>query len=246
MSSLENVVVRADKSALAHAVAERLISELAVLTAGDGVAHVSLTGGSMGIGTLAAVRDLPDRDDVAWSRVHFWWSDERFVPRNDGERNARQAREALLDALDVPDVNVHEPWASEDGSLDDAAKAYADELSAHGPDGEPAPAFDICLLGVGPDAHIASLFPGREEIHVSGGVAVLPVRNSPKPPPERITFTLPVINRSARVWLVVAGADKAEAVARVRAGALAGEAPASAARGTLETVLFADKAALAD
>ncbi|WP_156759426.1 6-phosphogluconolactonase [Microbacterium karelineae] len=235
-------VVRPDKGSLAALVGDRLIRELAPLTAEGGEAHLSLTGGSMGIATLAAVSAHVDRDEVAWSRVHFWWSDERFVARADGERNSLQARDALLDALDVPDVNVHEPWSIEDGSLDDAARAYADELAAFGGDHGAYPAFDVCLLGVGPDAHIASLFPGRDEIHEVDAV-VLPVRNSPKPPPERVTFTLPVINASARVWLVVAGADKAEAVEKVRRGPDPDAAPASMARGLIETIVFADEAA---
>lgn len=236
-------VVRSDKTKLAAHVADRLIRELEPLTAEGGEAHVSLTGGSMGIATLAAVAEHDARDEVAWTRVHFWWSDERFVPRADGERNSRQAREALLDALDIPDVNVHEPWASEDGSLDDAARAYADELAAFGDERGAFPAFDVCLLGVGPDAHIASLFPGRDEIHATDAV-VLPVRNSPKPPPERVTFTLPVINASARVWLVVAGSDKAEAVEKIRRGPDPDTAPASTAHGLLETIVFADETAV--
>ncbi|WP_221584092.1 6-phosphogluconolactonase [Microbacterium sp. G2-8] len=243
MTGVPEFVVRPDKAELAAHVADRFVHELATLTAGDDVAHVSLTGGSMGIGTLAAVASHPLRDDVAWSRVHFWWSDERYVARDDPERNSLQARTALLDELDVPDVNIHEPWSSEAGSLDDAARAYADELASFG-GGESgsSPTFDLCLLGVGPDAHMASLFPGRGEIHV-GEATVLPIRDSPKPPPERVTFTLPVINASVRVWLVVAGADKAEAVAKIRAGQDPDAAPSSMARGTLETIVFADESA---
>jgi len=233
---------RAGKDELAQLVATRMLDMLVPLTAEPGARHVSLTGGSMGIGTLAAVAAHPSRDAVDWSRVHLWWSDERFVPRADPERNAGQARAALIDALDIPAENVHEPWATEDGSLDDAARAYADELARFAPEGAVAPSFDVTLLGAGPDAHIASLFPGREEIHAAEG-AVLPIRNSPKPPPERVTFTLPVINASRRVWLVIAGADKAEAVAKIRRGPDPDAAPASTARGTEETIVFADEAA---
>ncbi|NHI16745.1 6-phosphogluconolactonase [Microbacterium excoecariae] len=243
MSAEVEVVELPTKADVAQRAAERLVAELVPLTASENVAHVALTGGSLGIATLEAIADLPERADVAWSRVHLWWSDERFVPRADSERNSRQARAALLDALDLPDVNVHEPWATEDGTLDDAARAYADELAAHAAEGAQAPAFDVCLLGMGPDAHVASLFPGRDEVHVTGAT-VLPVRNSPKPPPERVTFTLPVINASARVWLVVSGADKAEAVAKVRSGADAADAPAAAVRGTAETVMFVARDAL--
>lgn len=238
-------IVRPDKASLAREVAGRLLWVLSSLTSeGDRTAHVSLTGGSMGIGSLAAVAAHPDRDAVDWSRVHLWWSDERFVARDDDERNALQARRALGDAIDIPAANVHEPRAAGEGSLDDAARAYAEELREHAPEGAVAPRFDVCLLGVGPDAHIASLFPGRDEVHVDDAT-VLPVRESPKPPPERITFTLPVINGSARVWLVVAGSDKADAVAKVRAGAPLSDAPAAGARGDVETILFVDEAASA-
>lgn len=234
-------VVEADRNRLAAVVAERLVALLALRSA-QSDAHVSLTGGSLGIATLAAVAEHPARDTVEWSRVHLWWSDERFVAREDGDRNALQARKALIDQIAIPSANVHETWASEDGSLDDAARAYADELRQFAEPGAAAPAFDACLLGVGPDAHIASLFPGRDEIHVADAT-VLPIRSSPKPPPERVTFTLPIINASQRVWLVVAGEDKAEAVARIRAGEDPAAAPASVARGTVETILFADEAA---
>ena len=137
--------------------------------------------------------------------MHFWWSDERFVPRGHADRNDAQAREALLDALDVPAGNIHTMAASDDGlDLDAAAAAYAAELARFASDDDPWPVFDICFLGVGPDGHIASLFPDRPEIHVTSE-AVLGVRDSPKLPPERITLTRPVINSSVRVWMVIAG-----------------------------------------
>ena len=234
-------VTRADKSALADAVASRFIEVVAPLTEARDV-HVSLTGGSMGIASLAAIAGHDDLRTVDWSRVHFWFSDERFVARVDGDRNTLQARAALLDAL--PDAHVHEPWSTEDGDLDDAALAYASELERFAAADASAPAFDVTFLGVGPDAHIASLFPGRDEIHVESAT-VLPIRESPKPPSERVTFTLPIINASERVWLVVAGSDKSEAIALIRAGADPETAPAAAARGAAETIVFADDAAAA-
>lgn len=239
MTAAPQFVVRPDKHDLADLVADRFVDVVTPLTAERDV-HVSLTGGSMGIGVLAAIARHARLDDVTWSRVHFWFSDERFVARDDTNRNAGQAREALLDEL--PAAHVHEPWATEDGELDDAALAYAADLRGFAPSGSAAPTFDVTFLGVGPDAHIASLFPGRDEIHVDAAT-VLPIRESPKPPPERVTFTLPVINDSLRVWLVVAGSDKAEAVSQIRAGKDPDRAPASMARGTAETLIFADEPA---
>lgn len=240
------VVVEPDKAALADRVAARFLGELMHLTQHDGPVHVSLTGGSMGAAVLSRVLDRPGAGLVDFSKVHFWWSDERFLPRADTERNARQARDALLDRLGLPDGNIHEPAASDEGTtLDEAAAAYAEELSRYGAPGLPYPEFEICFLGVGPDGHIASLFPDREEVLVTDRT-VLAVRDSPKPPPERITFTRPVINASRRVWLVAAGGDKAPALGLVLAGASSHSVPAAGAAGRSETTVWVDRAAAAE
>jgi len=191
------------------------------------------------------VGEHPERDDVDWSLVHVWWSDERFVPRSDPERNALLARTALLDRIEIPAENVHEMAATDDGlDLDAAAEAYARELARFGTAEQPWPTFDICLLGVGPDAHIASLFPDRPEITLTD-VATAAVRDSPKPPPERITLTRPVINSSTRLWMALSGADKASALGLVLAGASYASVPAAGAKGRKRTVLFVDTAAAA-
>lgn len=240
------VAVSPGKDELAGAVAAQLVGKLAQLSQQKPVVHVSLTGGSMGGAVLAGVAAHPGASMIDWARVHFWWSDERFLPRGDEERNATQAREALLDGIDVPAANVHEAPASDDGvTLDEAAAAYAAELARFGAEGRTWPEFDICLLGVGPDGHIASLFPDRAEIAVTDAV-VLPVRDSPKPPPERITFTRPVINSSRRVWFVVSGADKAPALGLVLAGASYLSVPAAGAYGTSRTIVWVDRAAAAE
>ena len=238
MSIIREEVTAASKNELAAVAASRLIDVLAPATA-ERDAHVSLTGGSMGSAVLEVLAAHDRRRTVDWSRVHFWYSDERFTERDSDERNITPARGLLAQ---LPAAVIHEPWGTEDGSLDDAASAYAAELAEAAPEGQAAPAFDVVFLGVGPDAHVASLFPGREEILVSEAT-VLPIRNSPKPPPERVTFTLPIINGALRVWMVVAGADKAEAVVRIRANAAPQEAPAAQVRGSIETVLFLDEAA---
>jgi len=238
MSSARIEVTAASKNELAAVAASRLIDVLAPATASRD-AHVSLTGGSMGSAVLEALTAHERLGDVAWSRVHFWYSDERFVARDSDERNITPARPLLAS---LRGAVVHEPWGTEDGPLDEAAAAYAAELRESAPEGRGAPVFDVVFLGVGPDAHIASLFPGREEI-LRAEETVLPIRNSPKPPPERVTFTLPIINGAERVWMVVAGADKAEAVAKIRANAAPQDAPAAQARGSIETVLFLDHAA---
>jgi 6-phosphogluconolactonase len=239
------VVVRPDPAGVAAVVAHRLVCKVSGWMQRDAPVHLSLTGGSTGIATLRAVGAHERVGEIDWSRVHVWWSDERFVPRAHGDRNAGQAREALLDHIDIPAGNVHEMAASDDGiELDAAAAAYAAELARFTPEGsaDPWPSFDICLLGVGPDAHIASLFPDRHEIHITD-VAAVAVRDSPKPPPERVTLTRPVINSSARVWMALAGADKASALGLALAGASYASVPAAGAKGRKRTTLFVDSAA---
>lgn len=242
----KQVIVRADPEGLAQTVAARFLHRLGKRTADGKTAHVALTGGSMGGRVLSAVASHPGRGEVDWSLVHFWWSDERFVPRGSEERNDAQAVDTLLGRLELPSGNIHSMAASEEGlDLDEAANAYARELSVFADDAVGDwPSFDVCFLGVGPDAHIASLFPDRPEIQVVDR-AVLPVRDSPKPPPERITVTRPVINSSKRVWMVLAGADKASALGLALAGASYHSVPAAGAKGRKQTVFFVDEAAAA-
>lgn len=242
----KRVVIAADAQTLAESVAARFLNRVAKRVDEGKLAHVSLTGGTMGSAVLAAAARSPRIAQIEWSRVHFWWSDERFVPRADDDRNEKQARAALLDALDLPAGNVHAPAASDEGlDLDAAAAAYAAELALFAGGDGPWPSFDVCFLGVGPDGHIASLFPDRPEILLTEP-SVVGVRDSPKPPPERVTMTRPVINSSKRVWMVIAGADKASALGLALAGASYASVPAAGAKGRKRTVFFVDQAAAAD
>ena len=126
-------------------------------------ATTARTGGRSGTGVLAAVNSSPAKDAVDWRRLDLWWSDERFVPVGHQDRNDRQSREALLDS--IPTAHVHSAAGSDAGiDVDAAADAYAAELARYGTDDQPWPSFDVCFLGVGPDGHIASLFPDRPEI----------------------------------------------------------------------------------
>jgi len=244
-SAEKRVVVYGDPVRLADAVASRFVQRLVRHSDAGKPMHVSLTGGSMGGAVLAAVRAHARAGDVNWADVHFWWSDERFVASDSPDRNEAQARDALLDALDIPSANIHAMASSDAGlDLEAAAEEYARELATFGTPGEPWPSFDVCFLGVGPDGHIASLFPDRPEILVTDRVT-LAVRDSPKPPPERITLTRPVINASKRVWLVMTGADKASALGLALAGASYPSVPAAGAKGRRRTVFFVDEAAAA-
>jgi 6-phosphogluconolactonase len=244
--SVKSVVVEPTPASLAARVADRFLTRVVARTRNGRIAHICLTGGSMGGAVLAAAADDERVATIDWSLVHFWWGDERFVERDDPDRNSLQSRRALLDRLDMPAENIHEVAAPSDGlSLDEAAAAYAAELARFGRSGEAWPSFAVCFLGVGPDGHIASLFPDRQEVTVTDA-AVLPVRNSPKPPPERVTLTRPVLNHSKRVWLVLTGADKASALGLALAGASYASVPAAGAKGRRRTVFFVDEAAAAE
>ncbi|MCX7521628.1 6-phosphogluconolactonase [Microbacterium sp. STN6] len=241
MTNERRVLVHPDKAALAASVAARFLTKTVDILDDVDTANVVLTGGTMGIAVLDAVNGSAARDSVDWGRVHFWWGDERWVPRDDPERNERQARHALLDHIKVPAANIHAFAASDDDvDLDGAAAAYADELAKHAGGGAAHPRFDITFLGVGPDGHIASLFPDAAGIRETQA-SVVAVRNSPKPPPERLSLTRPVLNASERIWLVLAGADKASALGLALAGAAYTEVPVAGAKGRKRTVFFVDQ-----
>lgn len=244
--TMKSVVVEPTPAELAARVADRFLTRLMTRTRNSRVAHVCLTGGSMGGAVLAAAAGDARTAEIDWSLVHFWWGDERFVERDSADRNSLQSRRALLDHIPVPAENIHEVAAPSDGlTLDEAAAAYAAELARHGGKEEAWPSFAVCFLGVGPDGHIASLFPDRTEVTVTD-VAALPVRDSPKPPAERVTLTRPVLNASKRVWLVLTGADKASALGLALAGASYASVPAAGAKGRRRTVFFVDEAAAAE
>lgn len=245
--SAKQVIIKRDAETLADYVATRFVNRIVKRVAEGKRMHVCLTGGTMGGAVLRSAARDPRMAEIDWSLVHFWFGDERFVPRDSDDRNEKQARTALLDGLDIPAENIHSVASTDDSlDLDAAAIAYADELAQFAPsdrnDSGPWPSFDICFLGVGPDAHIASLFPDRAEISVTDR-ATVPVRDSPKPPPERISLTRPVINSSKRVWMVIAGADKAAALGLALAGASYQSVPAAGAKGRRRTAFFVDEAA---
>ena len=241
------VVVHRDPTVLADAVAARLITRLVDVQAARGSGSVVLTGGGVGIATLAAIASSPARAAVDWSRLDVWWGDERYVPPGDSERNETQARAALLDRVPVDPARVH-PMLADDGvtAPEQAAERYADELAAASrpEDHGEVPSFDVLLLGVGPDGHVASLFPGEPALYERER-AVVAVRGAPKPPPTRITLTLPAIQSATEVWLVAAGEEKASAVRLALAGAGDVQVPAAGARGRQRTLWLLDRAAAA-
>jgi 6-phosphogluconolactonase len=231
------VEVFEDGDALVEAAGGRLIKTIQDATAARGRALLVLTGGGNGIGLLRYLGTR--REQIEWSKVHLFWGDERYVPEDDDERNDKQAREALLDHVDIPSSQVHAMPASDGefgADLAAAALAYEQLLAANAEPGQPAPNFDVHLLGMGPEGHINSLFPDTPAVRETSR-QVVPVEDSPKPPPLRITLTLPAIRRSREVWLMVSGAGKAEAAAAAIGGAPPASVPAAGAVG-LETTLW--------
>jgi 6-phosphogluconolactonase len=239
------VTVWTDADALAEAVAARLVTHLVRVQADRGHASVALTGGGVGIAVLGAIARSASRDSVDFSALHVWWSDERFVAVDDPRRNERQAREALLDHVALDPAKVH-PMPSapdEDADVHEAASAYAALLAEHA-DIEahaPVPRIDVMLLGLGPDGHVASLFPHQPALYDTR--TVVGVEAAPKPPPQRITMTLPTIQTADEVWVVAAGAEKGPAAELALGGAGPMAVPAVAAQGRHATCWLLDRAA---
>lgn len=315
-ASTPTLVTHPTREALAADAVTRILDIIEHVLSERTIAHISLTGGTMGIATLKAWAENERVKNIDWSRVHFWFSDERYVPERSPERNDGQAIEVLLAPLLSHGLvvdNVHRMGPSDIFTgLEAAAEHYAFEMRdyagsapamsvqmpegatelplagghgggaghEHGGSGScgcgcggggcgggqwPAPVFDITLLGMGPDGHIASLFPGRKQVllgtglpedPVEGGKAVtVMVSDSPKPPAERVSVTLPIINNSRHVFFLITGEDKQDATSRLLAGAkldaedlnaqLLLETPAMGARGKKQTLIFATEESLA-
>jgi 6-phosphogluconolactonase len=235
------VVVVPDADTLAATVAARLVAKIVDAQAERGIASVVLTGGRIAAKVLGAVKDLPETAAIDWSRVDLWWGDERFRPAGDPDRNETQARTALLDALALDPARVHAMPSSDGPDGDDAEAAaarYARELAVGG---AAVPTFDVLMLGVGEDGHVASLFPDHPVLNETGSTAA--VHDSPKPPPIRITLTMPAIQSADEVWLIAAGPDKTVSVG----AALGGDQsrPAAHATGITRTYWLLDRAAAA-
>ncbi|WP_329278462.1 6-phosphogluconolactonase [Streptomyces sp. NBC_01451] len=244
MSTAPQLVVHRDKELMAEAAAARLITKIVDAQASRGSASVVLTGGRNGNGLLAALASAPARDAIDWARLDLWWGDERFLPEGDPDRNITQAKAALLDAVPLDPARVHAMPASDGpygSDVDSAAEAYAAELAksadpeSHGP----VPTFDVLLLGVGPDTHVASLFPELPAVRETDRT-VVGVHGAPKPPPTRVTLTLPAIRAAREVWLLAAGEDKAGAAAIALSGAGEIQAPAAGAYGRQRTLWLLD------
>jgi 6-phosphogluconolactonase len=243
--STPSVLVHRDPDELAAAVAARLITRLVDVQSARGAASLVLTGGGIARRTLEAVAGSPARGAVDWRRLDVWWGDERFLPSGDPERNETQARAALLDRLDLDPERVHAvpgPDSPHGATPEAAADWYAAQLAARAEPGEDVPRFDVLMLGVGPDCHVASLFPEHPALHEEGR-SVVGVHDSPKPPPTRVSLTFRALGAARDVWFLVAGADKAGAVGLALSGAGRQQAPAAGVSGTRSTTWLIDRPA---
>jgi 6-phosphogluconolactonase len=237
MSGPVDVLRHADAESLAEAAAGRLVTTLVERQQTGKSASVCLTGGGIGTAVLRAIANSSARGSVDWSHVDVWWGDERYVETGSPDRNETSARAALLDQLPLDPGRVH-PFPAPEDSIDvaDSAATYAEALRMWGGD---EPSLDIMLLGIGPDGHVASLFPEQPALHDARLACA--VTGAPKPPPVRGTVTMPVIRHAREVWILASGQEKAVAVRlALLAGAGESQIPAAAARGRERTLFLLD------
>lgn len=224
---------------LGNAAAELIAKKSQAATAQHGRFTVAISGGSL-LKLISPILETPYREQVAWDKWHVFWADERCVLLTDPDSNFRLATETLLSHVDIPPTQIY-PL---DDLLDAGAAAIDYERKLQQVFGETLPAFDLILLGMGPDGHTASLFPNHELLN-EREKWVAPIFNSPKPPPERITLTLPVINNARCVAFIAAGASKAQALSRLRdLDRPSYELPASMVQPVGELHWFIDEAAI--
>lgn len=244
------VLIYPDTSSLTTMTVARLCLALADAGALREQVHLAVAGGSVGTGILGTVPNSPLSEHVNWHSVHLWWVDERFVPLGHGDRNDA-ALDDVFSRLPLPDANIHRmPSPATASGVHEGAQQYAAELAEFAADGAALPLFDVVLLGMGPDGHVASLFPGHEGLQVDqdgeSSAVTLGVTDSPKPPAERISMSQAAINHTRKLWVAAWGEEKAPAIAGALRGADVAEIPAAGARGQEETLWLTDLAGSAD
>ena len=228
-----------DADALSRAAAHRWIDLAGHTIATGGAFHVALSGGSTPKRLFGLLASPAFSARVDWARVHIYFGDERCVPPDHPDSNYRMACEALLDHVPIPAAQIHRIPGEADPAA--GAAAYTQTLTAHLPrDSDGAPRLDLLLLGMGPDGHTASLFPGTTALTETGQAAAVYVD---KFAAWRITLAYPLLNRSRHVMFLVSGADKAPALAEVLGGRSDLPAAGIAPAGELEWYL--DEAAAA-
>ncbi len=237
MSLAQAQVVRyADAVELADRAATRLLTTLVELQRDGRVVQVCLTGGRIAHEVYARLGGIVGGSGLDPARLELWWGDERFVPTGDPERNAGPTLALLAGHFQLDPARTH-PMPSADGVIDAGASAttYAKELGDT--------RFDLCLLGMGPDGHVASIFPNHPSSEPTTQ-PVIGVSDAPKPPPERISLTIPTLNESSQVWFLISGAEKSNALTRSLAGDTS--LPAARVAGRDRTLWLVDQAAASE
>jgi 6-phosphogluconolactonase len=204
---MTSVTTCADADGASERAAREIVRRLESARTERGAAHLALSGGS----TPARTYELLAEQLQSWEQIDVWFADERCVEPTDEESNYLLARQTLLErASDLEPERVHRM----EGELgpEQGAERYARELRDHAPIEDGLVALDVVVLGIGPDGHVASLFPGAATLEADPSELCLGVHDSPKPPPERITLTLAVLRAAQRCVLLATGAGKADAV----------------------------------
>lgn len=220
-----DLTLYADAAELAEEVTVQILAAVEKALKVQPEFHLVLTGGSLGLSISQRLVQEFNAESDGFRGLHIWWSDERFVEAESTERNASPFHGTLLNL----NVVIHQvPAKNQVERVEDSLAIYEKALAGI--------SFDLNILGVGPDGHVASLFPGLTNVDDLRQVIV--ITDSPKPPAERISFTMATINSAREVWIVAAGESKSEAVTKIIEADLS--IPASYVRGSNHTRLIVD------
>lgn len=227
----------ADPAALAKGAAHEFVLQAREAIEARGSFSVALSGGSTPKALYALLASDVYRDQVNWERIHFFWGDERHVPPDDPDSNYRMANERLLSPLSLPDSNIHRVYAEEPDAAQAASEYEAQLRQFFKLTGPELPRFDLIMLGMGPDGHTASLFPGTPLVHERERLVAAPW--VAKFNTFRITFTPPVINNARHILFFVTGEEKAQTLKSVLEGEFQPEQfPSQIVRPTDGTLLW--------
>lgn len=209
---MSNLHLLSDKKAVQRAGAERVAAAAEDAISERGRFSLVLSGGSTPGGLYELLAESPCRERIDWSKVHLFWGDERYLPLDDEESCYRLANDTLISKVSIPAEQVH-AFETDLADPQTAADRYTQTLRDYF--GADQARFDLVLLGMGPDGHTASLFPGHASLNADEATWVVVERDSPKPPPLRLSLTLPLLNQARTIVFLVTGDDKAERLQEV-------------------------------
>lgn len=206
-----------DDAALARAAADRIARRLAHAPRERERLAVCLTGGATPEPVYRLLASGPYRERLPWPRIHWFWTDERFVPYDDTRNNARMAIDAMLEPMNVPRENIHR-MRTDVGDAHEGAKLYEAQLREHHAGArldKPPPLFDLVLMGLGPDGHTASLYPGHATVDETKRWALGIDESGYEPYVPRVTLTFPALASTREMLFLVSGDDKRDAMRRI-------------------------------